>query len=488
MSERQYSIANLAVYPILVLIQAYIAISLIFFPGPFGVDVTTIVQVAGSIFAIAVSTIVVITKKQTKLCAIVLMSMSSLIYLLVMILGRSSINYVYAFPLLLTSMIYLNKRIVISGNIVIIFANIVHVIIMLKLNMTQDFSIIIMEMVISILAAISSIGITHILTRFNEENSKAIRKASEEETLINKRLSSVADEILKQFENAAEQVKMLNEKVVTNQSSMKNIANSAEITSEAVQKQSEMCAEIQGHTDKADKEMKQMITKSEKTMEEILDSSKLVDELKKRSEEVKYASEITANTTERLTNRIGQVKTILNVILEISSQTNLLALNASIEAARAGEAGKGFSVVAEEIRKLSEQTETAANNITNIIEELNKDAKETVDSIEISVKSVDKQNEMVGFTKDKFNSINEEVSLLIETINNTKSRMIDILTSTNTIAENIEQLSATSQEVTASFVEAEKVAEDTTEGMEKFVEVLEIINKSAQELKQSTNS
>ena len=75
--------------------------------------------------------------------------------------------------------------------------------------------------------------------------------------------------------------------------------------------------------------------------------------------------EMKVSVTE-LQNKTNQVKSITDIILNISSQTNLLALNASIEAARAGEAGKGFGVVAEEIRKLAELSKEAANRIQEI--------------------------------------------------------------------------------------------------------------------------
>ena len=88
-----------------------------------------------------------------------------------------------------------------------------------------------------------------------------------------------------------------------------------------------------------------------------------VDQIKSIADEVGKSAEVVKS----LGKRSDEIGTIVDTISEISNQTNLLALNAAIEAARAGEHGRGFSVVAEEVRKLAEQSNEAAKTISDLI-------------------------------------------------------------------------------------------------------------------------
>ena len=231
-----------------------------------------------------------------------------------------------------------------------------------------------------------------------------------------------------------------------------------------------------------------MIVASHKTIDNVKEGAGVVSELKEQAVNVADASQVTVDVIRSLTDKVEEVKTFVDSIINISNQTNLLALNASIEAARAGEAGKGFAVVADEIRQLSEQTKDASANITEIIQKLNEDTKRANDSIMTAAESVEKQNQLIDDTRDKFNDVGNAVEVLMGNIDVAEQSIQKILDATGVISDNITHLSATGEEVAASSTEGLRTADITVEKMSNCKKVLENIYLQAEDLKNSVEN
>ena len=443
-------------------------------------------QTIVSILAIIASIIIFIVKRETKQCAVIMLGSVAVAYVVIRLIGTSTGTWAYVFPVLFASMAFYNIRLIVSGNCVAIIASILRIIINYQsISAGNELESEMLGLIIMCLGAFASIRIILLLIKFNKDDTEKIMQSMAKQEESNDRMTEVAERIAMHFENAMTMLEKLKSSIDTSNSAMSDIAESTESTAEAIQTQSVLCAEIRENTDKAEVCTKAMIEASGRTDKTIEEGSAAVNELKEQAKNVESSSTITLQVMDSLMNKVEEVQNFVGDILSISSQTNLLALNASIEAARAGEAGKGFAVVADEIRLLSEQTQDASNNITNIISVLNADAKRANESLETSIASVTRQNELIENTREKFENIDDEVKVLARNVNDTESVIEVILRSTGVIADNITQLSATSQEVAASSTEGLKTSEETVTEMNKTKEILEEIFQLAQELKRA---
>lgn len=481
MTKEQYKRANTVVYPILVAVMILNLLTLIGVVMGGNGSVNTYIQLFVYIASLIISSIVYISNKGKRICFQTLYSTGAVIYITMMCFNTLQISFIYAIPILLSYISYLSKRLMYVSNGVILAAYAIQCVRFANTgNATTEAMV--LGGIILVLAAFAAISVVSLLIQFFEENTTVIKDSAKRQQEVNDIMSDVAQRLNNKFIEASTMIEVLSEAVSSNDVSMKNISESTESTAEAIQKQAQMCSDINDATSKAEGKTYEMKEESDKTRTTIDDGAKLVENLKKQAQTVNANNNHVIEATKRLASKVSTVEEIVGSIMSISSQTNLLALNASIEAARAGEAGKGFAVVADEIRQLSEETKDATNKITDIINQLIQDVNTSAKNIEISSKSIDKQNNMIEDTKQKFEIIENEVNILINGIETTENLMKDIVNSTNVISDNISQLSATSEEIFASSAEGVQQAEVSVEKMVEFENILKEISQLAIQL------
>ena len=196
-------------------------------------------------------------------------------------------------------------------------------------------------------------------------------------------------------------------------------------------------------------------------------------------------TEITTHVVEAIgvletkTRSIGQ---IIGVINGIAEQTNLLSLNASIEAARAGEAGRGFSVVAEEIRKLADQSLGSAKQISKIVDEIIANMGEVVNVAKRAEDIVKLQEESVGNTTRSFNEMDGQVQTLVESLEGIKAGVNNMEEARAATLGAIESISAISAETSACSTNVSEMAAKQMSAIHKLDDAANQLTARAEEL------
>lgn len=204
--------------------------------------------------------------------------------------------------------------------------------------------------------------------------------------------------------------------------------------------------------------------------------------LNTKSRETYQITERVIQNIEVLDSKSKSIGRIIETINEIANQTNLLSLNASIEAARAGEAGKGFTVVAEEIRKLADQSMQAVREIGELIKEIQVQTKNTVMIANEADSVVSEQEAAVINTEKSLRNLSTKVEKLIGNVDMITDSILNIDTARAGTLSAIENISAVSQQTAAATMSVNEITQEQKKATLSLNELSKELDVNAQAL------
>ncbi|WP_368658738.1 methyl-accepting chemotaxis protein [Metabacillus halosaccharovorans] len=271
--------------------------------------------------------------------------------------------------------------------------------------------------------------------------------------------------------------------------SIQSVASGTEEQNLAMKQAVDIINEVFKHVDDVSVSMNNVNQSVNFSADTAKQGSDVVAQTVKQMGEIDHKVSSSADKIKVLSEKSNEVSQISLMIQSISEQTNLLALNAAIEAARAGEHGKGFAVVADEVRKLAEQSNHSALKINEIINDINAGIMESmslvdqgVNSAKEGMKLVNESGKSFGEIKDSVLNVTTQISQVSTAMVNMKNHIADVVTRiegvSNTslevndhsqnVAASSEQMSASMEEVSLAAQELARMSIELEEVIQQF--------------------
>ena len=257
-----------------------------------------------------------------------------------------------------------------------------------------------------------------VLVQKVEQSAEHVASSAEELTASAEQTSSATEQVATSIQEVSSSAELQTNGVDQNAQALDDVSKSVTNIADRSVKVSELSRQTTAQATEGGKAVLNTVNQMNSIHTSVAESNKMIKSLHMRSKEV---------------------SSILDVITGIANQTNLLALNAAIEAARAGEHGKGFAVVADEVRKLAEQSQQSAKEIHTIIQGIEHDTESSVHIM---------------------SRVTDDVQAGVKVSNEAIEKFNQILQSTKEITPQMEEVSATAQQISAAVQEVSATANE----------------------------
>ncbi|MEH7896982.1 methyl-accepting chemotaxis protein, partial [Bacillus pumilus] len=311
----------------------------------------------------------------------------------------------------------------------------------------------------------------HIEVRTHDEIGKLAQSFND----MSAKLKQVIQAVQNSIENVAASSEELTASAGQTAQATEHITSSIEQFSNSNEHQNDMIEKSSVQLNEMDRSLSHMVDTTSHMMESSIDSSKtaqaggeLVQKTAGQMQTIEQAVKEAELVIQGLEQKSKDITNILGVINGIADQTNLLALNAAIEAARAGEAGRGFSVVAEEVRKLAEQSGSSSKEIESLTNEIVEEIEKSQNMFKQVAGEVQSGLNITDETKISFEKITDKTSEMTEQMKQMNGTAKELSHGSNDISHAVNQIKELSRESSAGFQDIAASAEEQLASMEEI--------------------
>ena len=312
------------------------------------------------------------------------------------------------------------------------------------------------------------------------ENIDVLSSSAEETSSSILEMSSSVSEVANNAGGLASAVDDTSSSIIEMSASLKQVADNVAILSSAAEETASTITEINGSLREVENHAKESASFSEQVKKDaqelgVRSIEKTITSMNKIQETVVKSADV----INRLGERSEQISRILTVIDEVTKQTNLLALNAAILAAQAGEQGKGFAVVADEIKNLADRTGASTREIAQLIDNVQTEAKDAVDSVREGAKSVE---EGVSLSLEA----GEALKKILDTATKSTGMAREIERATMEQTRGVRQVGEAIQRINAMVQQISKATQEQSRGSQQIMQASEKMRDMTRQVKMST--
>lgn len=300
-----------------------------------------------------------------------------------------------------------------------------------------------------------------------QQKAETVASSSEELTASAQQSSNAANQVAESINQIAASSGQQTEALSSMLATVKNISASIEQIAAA----SRHITQIAADTSRSTEEGHQAIAAA---MEQMKNIGEMSNEVQKMIGKLAHGAQ-----------EIGEIVTLISTI---AGQTNLLALNAAIEAARAGEAGRGFAVVADEVRKLAEESDLAAKKITELIHRNEIDMNQAIAVTQTSNETVNAGINRVSSAGSTFRTISDSVAGLSARIDDITGPIGQIAQGSKDLVDSVQNIEQTSQENSAEAQTVSAATEEQVAAMQEVAASSEALNQTSAELQAAVDN